>query len=255
MSPARARTAPLRSTVGRAEIERNLSDQVAATLGREIVRGLHPPGAQLPNALAMCARFRVSRTALREAYSLLSAKALIAARPKTGTRVRPRQEWNLFDPDVLAWHMQTEPTAAFIGDLFVLRQMVEPAAAALAARTTSTATIDLIAAAFARMEQFRDGAGELIAADLDFHMSILGATHNPFLTALGGLIHASLQCAFRYSWEGAARIHNSRLRQHGAILEAIRAGEPARAHAAMQSLLADSLEDVRAFLDQAEGGR
>src|SRR5271169_4809066 len=92
-----------------APFERNLSDQVAAALGREIVRGLHPPGSQLPNAAEMCARFKVSRTALREAYSLLSAKALIAARPKTGTRVRPRQEWNLFDPDVLAWHLQSEP--------------------------------------------------------------------------------------------------------------------------------------------------
>jgi DNA-binding FadR family transcriptional regulator len=195
----------------------------------------------------MCARFQVSRTALREAYSLLSAKALISARPKTGTRVRPREEWNLFDPDVLAWHMQSEPTAAFIGDLFVLRQMVEPAAAALAAQSNSKPTIDRIASAFARMEQFKDGANELIEADLDFHMSILGATDNPFLTALGGLIHASLQCVFRYSWEGAARIHDSRLRQHGDILDAIRAGAPGAAREATQALLADSLGDVRAF--------
>lgn len=217
-------------------------------LGREIVRGLHPPGAQLPNAEEMCVRFQVSRTALREAYSLLSAKALIAARPKTGTRVRPREEWNLFDPDVLAWHMQSEPTAAFIGDLFVLRQMVEPAAAALAAQSNARATVDRIAWAFARMERYKDGANELIEADLDFHMSILGATDNPFLTALGGLIHASLQCAFRYSWEGAARIHDSRLRQHGDILDAIRAGAPNAAREAMQALLTDSLDDVKTFL-------
>ncbi len=224
-------------------------------LGREIVRGVHPPGAQLPNAQEMCARFQVSRTALREAYSLLSAKALIAARPKTGTRVRPRKEWNLFDPDVLAWHMQSEPTAAFIGDLFVLRQMVEPTAAALAAQSNSKATIDRIASAFARMELFKDGAGELIEADLDFHMSILSATDNPFLTALGALIHASLQCAFRYSWEGAARIHDSRLRQHGAIFEAIRAGAADLARESMRVLLSDSLEDVRAFFAREQARR
>ena len=120
------RVEPPRSLAGRAAVERNLSDQVAAMLGREIVRGVHPPGAQLPNAQEMCARFQVSRTALREAYSLLNAKSLIVARPKTGTRVRPRDEWNLFDPEVLAWYMQSEPTAGFIADLFVLRQMVEP---------------------------------------------------------------------------------------------------------------------------------
>ena len=216
-------------------------------LGRDIVSGVHPPGSQLPNAEEMCARFKVSRTALREAYSLLNAKALIAARPKTGTRVRPREEWNLFDPDVLAWHMQSEPTAAFIGDLFVLRQMVEPAAAALAAQSRAKPTLDRIASAFARMERYKDGASELIEADLDFHMSILGATDNPFLTALGGLIHASLQCAFRFSWEGAARIQDSRLRQHGAILDAIRAGAADAAREAMRVLLADSLDDVVAF--------
>src|SRR3954470_21530317 len=184
---ARRRTGELAAP--RDQFERNLSDQVAAALGREIVRGLHPPGAQLPNAQEMCARFQVSRTALREAYSLLTAKALIAARPKTGTRVRPRQDWNLFDPDVLAWHMQSEPTGAFINDLFVLRQMVEPAAAALAAETPTPATVERIAAAYARMERSADGSGGLIEADLDFHMGILGATDNPFLTALGGLIH------------------------------------------------------------------
>jgi GntR family transcriptional regulator, galactonate operon transcriptional repressor len=247
--PVRTAALPIGRAAG---IERNLSDQVAAALGREIVRGVHPPGAQLPNAEEMRARFGVSRTALREAYSLLSAKALIAARPKTGTRVRPRQEWNLFDPDVLAWHLQSQPTGAFIADLFVLRQMVEPAAAELAAQEQSNATIDRVAEAYARMEQYKDGAGELIDADLDFHMGILGATDNPFLTALGGLIHASLQCVFRYSWEGAARIHDSRLAQHGAILEAIREAKPALAGERMRALLTDSLEDVRAFLSQRE---
>ncbi|HXT09097.1 MAG TPA: FadR/GntR family transcriptional regulator [Roseiarcus sp.] len=229
-------------------IERNISDQVAATLGREIIRGVHPPGAQLPNSDEMCARFRVSRTALREAYSLLSAKALIAARPKTGTRVRPREDWNLFDPDVLAWHMQSSPTGAFIADLFVLRQMVEPAASALAAALNAPETTERIGAAYARMADFKDGSGDLIEADLDFHMGILRATGNPFLGALGGLIRASLYAAFRYSWEGAARIQDSRLNQHRLILEAIRAGAPDAARQRMRELLSDSLEDVRVFL-------
>ncbi len=240
--------APDRSQTRPDAIERNISDQVAATLGREIIRGVHPPGAQLPNSEEMCARFRISRTALREAYSLLSAKALIAARPKTGTRVRPRDDWNLFDPDVLAWHMQSSPSGAFIADLFVLRQMVEPAAAALAAEANSRETIERIGAAYARMAKGKDGSGDLIEADLEFHMGILRATGNPFLSALGGLIRASLFAAFRYSWEGAARIQDSRLRQHHLILEAIRAGEPEVARARMRELLSDSLEDVRVFL-------
>ena len=136
-------------------------------------RGVYPPGSLLPNVPELCERFGVSRTALREAYNLLTAKALIVARPKVGTRVRPRAEWHMFDPDVLAWHLEAGPGLAFVSDLFVLRQMVEPAAAALAAECRSDETIDRIAEAFPRMERFRDGGGGLIEADLDFHMAIL----------------------------------------------------------------------------------
>jgi DNA-binding FadR family transcriptional regulator len=228
--------------------ERNIHTYLAGTLGREIVSGVFAPGSLLPNAVEMCARFSVSRTALREAYSVLSAKALIMARPKVGTRVRPKADWNLLDPEVLAWHLQSAPTENFVADLYVLRQMVEPASAALAASARPCHTIDRIAYAYERMERFKDGAGDLIDADLQFHMAILEATGNYFLTALGGLIHASLQCAFKFSWAGAARIQDDRLHQHQAILEAIRDGSPDLASQRMTDLLRDSINDVRTFL-------
>jgi len=228
-----------------AGFDRHIHGYVAATLGREIVAGVYPPGSLLPNVPEVCERFGVSRTVLREAYNLLAGKALIAARPKVGTRVRPRSEWQIFDPDVLAWHLEAGPGEAFIADLFVLRQIVEPAAAALAAEGHVTGTIEQIAEAFGRMERFRDGQSGLIEADLDFHMAILGATSNPFLKALGGLIHASLQCSFRFSWEGAARIQDDRLRQHKLVLDAIQEGAPSRARRRMSELLRDSLDDAR----------
>ncbi len=177
-----------------------------ASLGRNIYsqcRGEARPGNRRPGTIRpdrscptppRCARvFPCSRTALREAYSILSAKALIVARPKIGTRVRPKSDWNLLDPEVLAWHLQATPNEHFVDDLFVLRQMVEPAAAALAASLHSPATIDRIAEAYGRMERFKNGAGDLIGADLDFHMAILEASENRFLAALGGLIHTALE--------------------------------------------------------------
>jgi GntR family transcriptional regulator, galactonate operon transcriptional repressor len=230
--------------------ERNLHSQLAGQLGREIVAGVYPPGSLLPNAAEMCARFSVSRTALREAYSRLSAKALILARPKIGTRVRPNADWNLLDPEVLAWHLQARPTEHFVGHLFVLRQMIEPAAAALAASSASRATIDRIADAYGRMDQFKNGAGDLIGADLDFHMAILEATENPFLAALGGMIQAALECTFQLSWQGAARIQDDRLLQHRAIFEAIRDRASELARDRMAELLRDSIGDVREYLRQ-----
>ena len=232
---------------------RNIYSQVAARLGQDIVAGVYPPGTLLPNAAKMCARFSVSRTALREAYSILSAKALILARPKIGTRVRPRSEWNLLDSEVLAWHLLATPNEQFVDDLFVLRQMVEPAAAALAAVLHSPATVERIAEAYGRMDKFKNGAGDLIGADLDFHMAILEASGNRFLAALGGLIHTALECTFRLSWQGAAHIKDNRLLQHRGIFEAIGEGDAELARARMAELLRDSIEDVREYLRQRDG--
>ena len=258
LAAQRARAGSLRSAVELAQrreraaqtFERNIRASLAGRLGREIVSGIYPPGSLLPNAADMCGRFKVSRTALREAYSVLTAKAMIVARPKIGTRVRPKSDWNMLDPDVLSWHLQSTPTESFVAELFVLRQMVEPEAAALAATAHSRATIDRIADAYRRMDQFKDGAGDLIGADLDFHMSILEGTGNHFLTALGGLIRTSLECTFELSWEGASKIQDDRLHQHRAILEAIRDGSPELARTRMSELLRDSIGDVRQYLKQ-----
>ena len=52
-----------------------------------------------------------------------------------------------------------------------------------------------VAEAFNRMERFKNGDGDLIGADVDFHIAILEATGNDFLAALGGLIQAALKAA------------------------------------------------------------
>ena len=64
----------------------------------------------------------------REAIQVLTAKGLVESRPKAGTRVLPRNRWNLLDPDVLAWAFAGEPDIQFVRDLFELRAIVEPAA-------------------------------------------------------------------------------------------------------------------------------
>jgi DNA-binding FadR family transcriptional regulator len=259
------RAADTRTTVGRplAELrapsrfevspfKRNIHGFLANKLGEEIVSGVFPPGSLLPNEAEMCARFRVSRTALREAYSVLAAKALIVARPKIGTRVRPKSDWNMLDPEVLAWHLQTVPTQEFVSELHALRLMVEPGAAALAAEEPGARTIERITDAYAAMERSKDGDGDLIGADLQFHLAILEATGNHFIGALGGLIHVALLTTFRLSWEGAARMRDGRLQQHKAVFEAIRDRKPELARERMTVLLTDSHKDVREFLRQRQ---
>ncbi|WP_254557143.1 FadR/GntR family transcriptional regulator, partial [Salmonella enterica] len=71
----------------------------------------------------------ISRSVLREAFRILTAKGLVSSRPKAGTKVNERRQWSMLDPDVLAWQIQSEPSEQFLRDLFELRMMVEPQAA------------------------------------------------------------------------------------------------------------------------------
>jgi DNA-binding FadR family transcriptional regulator len=230
---------------------RRADAQLAARLGRDIVTGVFPPGSLLPSAAEMGERFSASRTALREAYSKLSGKGLIVARPRIGTSVRPKADWNLLDPEALAWRLNAEPEENFISDLFALRQAVEPMAAEIAATSRTEESLARIADVCERMERFRNG--DLIGADVDFHMAILEATGDHFLAALGGLIQAALECSFRFTWIGAASIRDDRLEQHRGVLAAIGEGLPELARVRMVEIVSDSLDDTRRFRDLRSG--
>ncbi len=233
---------------------RNENDSLAAVLGGEIIAGVHPPGSRLPNESALLDRFKVSRPTLREALRALSAKGLIVSRQKVGTSVRPKSDWNMLDPDFLAWHLRTALTMEFVSDLFQLRQWVEPQAAHFAAESGDPHALARLAEAYADMERFKNGSGDLIGADLRFHQAILDATDNPFICTLGGLIRTALVGLFRLGWRGA-EIKDDRLHQHRAVLQAIDAREPDNARERMAELLQDSIDDVRRALSKSRHAR
>src|SRR5262245_12487618 len=132
------------ATVSRRYPHRNLHGQIVHTLGRRILRGDIQPGDALQAGSAMAA----SRTALREAIKVLAAKGLVEAKPKIGTRVTPRESWNLLDPDVMAWEHDETPRPAFLRKLTEVRAVIEPSAAALAATRADRADIALLETAF-----------------------------------------------------------------------------------------------------------
>src|SRR6187551_3409488 len=111
---------------------RGLHGAVVHEIGVRIVNGDLQPGETLPdNGFLIDAD--VSRTVVRETIKVLAAKGLVESRPKVGTRVRPRRDWNLLDPDVLAWQVEAGADPGFLDQALELRRMIEPAAARLAA--------------------------------------------------------------------------------------------------------------------------
>ena len=68
----------------------SLKDRIARDLGQRILSGFYPPLTVLPTEAELCIHYGASRTALRDALLTLSAKGLIEARKRAGTRVRPQ---------------------------------------------------------------------------------------------------------------------------------------------------------------------
>src|SRR5438045_4398517 len=130
---------------------RNLHGQVVHELGKRIVGGACAPGEALPNEEELCRELGISRTALRESVKVLAAKGLVESRPRIGTRVRASECWNLLDPDVLAWRCATSPEPSFALQLNEMREIIEPASAALAARKRNQTQLRHIEDAYSAM--------------------------------------------------------------------------------------------------------
>lgn len=249
---------PLRrfaGTTGGMSDNRTSTSGLADQIGRSIISGEYEPQSLLPAEPDMLERFGVSRTALREAYSKLTAKGLVHARPRVGTSVQPRSAWNMLDQDVLAWHLQTMAAGDLAKDLYQIRRMIEPSAAEIAATTRTPDHMAQIDAAFAAMQSNAAHPSALIEADFAFHVAILTATQNGFIGAFSALIRAAMLSTFEMSWRGAEVIKDKRLQQHGDVANAIRKGKPTLARRAMEDLLDQSIEDLRCAIADLNTGQ
>ena len=110
---------------------RGLHGEVVHTIGLQIVSGHLRPGDPLPPEDELTSDLAVSRTVLREAVRVLAAKGLVLARPKTGTRVRERSDWNILDPDVLSWRAEAGYDQKLYEETTEVRLAIEPLAARL----------------------------------------------------------------------------------------------------------------------------
>lgn len=222
---------------------RRLHGSIAHKIGVGIVGGQYAPGEILPNEDDFSEKLDVSRTAYREAIRILAAKGLVESRPKIGTRIRPRTDWNFLDADVLAWLLAAEASPSFVAALYEVRDMVEPRAAELAAqRRTATDLANMTSAlAVMRRERLSNVAGQ--QADLDFHHAILLAAHNEPLVSMSPAIGMTIQWSNQF--KGArGQLDQDAFQEHWDVYEAIEKQDGPRAREAMAALIARAQPDT-----------
>ncbi len=211
-------------------------------LAQRILSGAIRPGEGLPSTLELMAELGVSRSALREAVKVLGAKGLVDVRPRTGTRVRARENWNLMDPEVLAW-VGPVLDDDILWSLIECRQLIEPGAAALAATHASAAQLAVMEEAFDRMSKASD-PGARVEADVDFHVAVMRSSGNLFLAQWASTVSTVLLAAFRMSTDRAIS-DDEAFSAHLEVLEAIRLRQSQRADRAMRRLLVVATKDLR----------
>jgi GntR family transcriptional regulator, galactonate operon transcriptional repressor len=215
---------------------------VAETLALRILGGEYPPGKPLPNEATLLGEFCVSRTCLREALQMLSAKGLVRSRPKLGTLVRERHDWNFLDADLLRWRQRVVSRPTFLRELFSVRRIVEPETAALAAENATPEMLSRLEAALFDMAR-GNGAytKQTIEADVAFHRLLLAASGNALLSGLGACIEEALRASIFVSSHPAVALPFA-LDKHVAVFEAVRARNPAAARKRMTAMLDLTLE-------------
>ena len=212
--------------------------RLANEIGLSIVRGDYPPGTILPNEAKWAETFDVSRSAVREAIKMLMAKSLLASRPKIGSRVEPRERWNLLDRDVLSWYATSPDREAFLRTVQEFRHIIEPEATAFAAERRTDAQMAEISTACRDMRE----AATLecrTSADTRFHLAILRAAGNDLLVPLGVLIESALNHLFLSVTREGEELERAQ-KLHETIERHIRLQRPAAARAAVRKLLADT---------------
>ncbi|MBB1029701.1 GntR family transcriptional regulator, partial [Dietzia sp. SLG310A2-38A2] len=202
-------------------------------LRRAISDGTFAPGVQLGEA-ALARSLGVSRGPLREAMQRLTQEGLLVSHRNRG----------LFVPDL---------SAEAVEDMYLLRTTVETAALdRVLALGWGVDTADALDAAVDAMASLADEprSEAMVAADLDFHHVLVEAARSPRLSRVHEtvLVETSMCLhAMRGTYSDAA----SRLAEHRAIADAVRAGDPDRA----RELLVDHMRDGLARVREGGGDR
>ena len=219
----------------------NLTYGIANELGIEIVTGVYSADNPIPIEAQLCRKYGASRSALREAVKMLTAKGLLDARPRRGTWVQPEEKWNLLDPDVLGWLLERKYSPALLIEFTEIRLAVEPGAATLAARVAGPQEKAAIRHGIERMQAADRGDDDPLDSDIAFHVAVLRASRNRFYAQLTGFtataLRFSIQTTNRYKGVQLASIAD-----HKKVADAILAGRAVAAGEAMRKLIQEALD-------------
>ncbi|PNS08539.1 FadR/GntR family transcriptional regulator [Solilutibacter silvestris] len=223
----------------------NLTRRLVETLGIAIVTGVYGPERPFPTEAQLCIELEASRSVLREAVKMLTAKGLLSARPRRGTVVEPEGQWNLLDPDVLRWMLERKFSLEVLAEFTQMRLAIEPRAAMLAAHRADPEALQAIERSLVRMRAAERGEDDALESDIAFHVAVLLASGNRLYAQLRDLVATALRFSIPLT-NRAKGVALANVADHRRVYAAIVAGDGERAQKGMHALLLEVMELIEA---------
>lgn len=221
-------------------------------LGQLICSGELEAGTSL-TLEAIEERCGISRSVARETVRVLESMRLAASRRRVGVVILPEADWNLYDPQVIRWLLNSPDRARQLGILVELRAAIEPEAARLAAmRATSDQVSDLIALSgqlWAAGEQGDDD--RFLELDVRFHALVLALSGNAMFSRLDQLIGQVLVSRTEH---GLVPDHpaTDALQLHLDVASAIQRRNPDAAYEVMRSIMVRAQDEITSIAQTAD---
>ena len=215
--------------------QKNISWVLAEKLAQQILKGEYAPGSILPGEMELGEKFGVSRTAVREAVKTLTAKGMVLPRPRIGTRVMPRGNWNFLDKELLSWWMHEDNFQDVVQHFLIMRSSLEPQACLLAATLGSAEQKAYLNTIMEEMVLLKKNFNRerWVEVDMAWHEHIYAMSDNPFLISFSTLFHSIYHTYFTSITQNEV----VKLDLHQAIVDAIQESDGDSAFRACQLLL------------------
>ncbi|MGC5343545.1 FadR/GntR family transcriptional regulator [Streptomyces sp. DT171] len=220
--------APDFTTLLRPVVRESSVSEVARLLLDHLAEGNLKPGTRLPAERQLADALHVARSSVRGALSALDVLGVIEVRPGSGSYVR--EGTSEFLPRAISWGMMlgTRHTR----DLAEVRTFLEGVSARLAADRADADDVERLEGHLNRMRETGTDVRAFVESDLAFHLDLADISGN---AVLGDILH-SVRALLQGWTEHAGGIEDAvaeTLREHGAVLDAIRAHDAEAADAAM----------------------
>src|SRR5207342_985351 len=170
---------------------------------------------------------------------------MVASRRRVGITIQPSEQWNVFDPRVIRWRLESGDRAAQLISLSELRRGFEPAAAALAAQRANPHHCRIMAAAVSDMVM-HGRSGDLesyLLADKVFHQTLLEASGNEMFRALNGVVAEVLTGRTHHGMMPATP-NPMAVELHDQVARAIRMRDETAAERAMRAIIDEAMSSV-----------